>query len=228
WLYLILIRFDYLERNHDYHERRRQAITDELAQTRLQALRSQLNPHFLYNAMNSIAMMVRTKKYGESIEMVANLNELLRISLDRSGEQLVTLERELEILDRYLQVELMRFRDRVSIDFAIAPDTLSAKVPQLILQPLVENAFKHGMSHDLGKQNISVVSEHRNNLLKLLVVNSTAAHTMIDLSFTTESNRTGLQNIKDRLRQLYGGQFKFQVEQPAGKVAFRIIIPYET
>jgi len=228
WGYQLLISFDFLQKNFRLSERKILALENEIASSSLQSLRAELNPHFLYNAMNSIAMMVRVKKYGESIKMIANLNELLRISLSKSEEQLITLEAELNILDKYLQVELVRFGDRVQLYYDTNPDTMKAKVPQLILQPMVENAFKHGMSMDLGKQKISIKSERRMNQLVICLINSTKADISIDLSYRSGESKIGLQNVKNRLRQLYGGQFKFQFEQHAEEIEFRIIIPFQT
>lgn len=212
WVYQILIRFDYIQKNFRLNERKIQSLENEIATANLQSLRAELNPHFLYNAMNSIAMMVRVKKYSESISMIANLNELLRISLNKSEEQLIPLEDELKILDKYLQVELIRFGDRVELIYETNSDTLQAKVPQLILQPIVENTFKHGMSSDLGKQRIIFKSKKLNGQLILSLINSSNADISIDLSHKPDNHKVGLQNVKNRLIQLYGGQFKFQLE----------------
>ena len=225
--YQLLIRFDFLQKNFQLNERKIQSLEKEITNSNLQSLRSELNPHFLYNAMNSIAMMVRVKKYSESIKMIAYLNELLRISLNRSQKQLITLEQELEILNKYLQVEMVRFGDKVNVSYSIDQDSLKAKLPQLIIQPIVENAFKHGMSTDLGRQEIKISTQVKHHRLIVSLSNSARGTVSIDLSHRADKAGIGLDNVKNRLRQLYGGQFRFQFEQHAETVEFRIIIPFQ-
>ena len=225
--YQVLIRFDFIQKNFQLYERKVQSLEEEITSSKLESLRAELNPHFLYNAMNSIAMMVRVKKYSESIKMIANLNELLRISLNKSQEQFISLKQELEILDKYLQVEMVRFGDKVNVTYAIGEGTLKAKVPQLILQPIVENAFKHGMSTDMGRQQIMISSRIEKDRLTISLSNSARGTVSIDLSHRADKAGIGLENIKNRLRQLYGGKFRFQFEQHAETVEFRIIIPFQ-
>ena len=117
--YQLLIRFDFIRKNFQLNERKVQSLEEEITNSNLQSLRAELNPHFLYNAMNSISMMVRVKKYSESIKMIANLNELLRISLNKSQEQFISLKQELEILNKYFLVEMVRFGDKVRVSFTI-------------------------------------------------------------------------------------------------------------
>ncbi|MEL6557523.1 MAG: histidine kinase [Bacteroidota bacterium] len=225
--YQLLIRFDFIQKNFQLNERKLQSLEEEITNSNLKSLRAELNPHFLYNAMNSIAMMVRVKKYSESIKMIANLNELLRISLNKSQEQFISLKQELEILDKYLQVEMVRFGDKVQVTYTIDEETLQAKVPQLILQPIVENAFKHGMSTDMGRQEIMISSTKEKDQLFISLSNSARGTVSIDLSHRADKAGIGLDNIKNRLRQLYGGKFRFQFEQHAETVEFRIIIPFQ-
>ena len=154
----------------DFHDRYRERqgrasdLEARLAQARLQALKMQLHPHFLFNTLNGIAALTHDNPKAAN-RMLAKLSELLRMSLDDEGAQEVSLRSELEFIRRYLELEQIRFNDRLAIMFEIAPETLDACVPKLVLQPLLENAIRHGIAPlPTGGQVTIQAFRHRDSL----------------------------------------------------------------
>src|SRR5215472_965906 len=143
-------------------------LESHLAAARLTALRMQLNPHFLFNTLNSIASLVHEKPQAAD-DMIGYLSELLRLSLKAPDRQEVTLREELQFLDLYLQIELIRFGNRLQMEKEIQPAALEARVPILILQPLVENAVKHGTEGRLGRSVICIAVQRAGDILQLKV-----------------------------------------------------------
>lgn len=209
-----------------YRERERQAgaLATELVQARLQALRMQINPHFLFNTLNTISALVHENPDAAD-RMIVRLSELLRRTLDRGDVQEVPLREELEFLRSYLEIEQMRFADRLTVTYEIEPKTNELLVPQLILQPLVENALRHGIMprEEAGRIAISarvVDGDH----LELKVRDNGNG-----LSPTNGSNGRegiGLKNVRSRLAQLYGDAQQFTLgKAPEGGVEARIELP---
>lgn len=189
-------------------ERERQTLAAEASgtQARLQALQMQLNPHFLFNALNAITSLIHTNpKVADN--MLGDLGELLRASLDTAAEQEVTLRRELKFLGHYLEIERTRFEDRLLIDQDIDPETLDALVPTFILQPLVENAVRHGIEPQTSLGNISLAAKREGDLLRL-----TVSDTGVGL---TDSHDTlsgiGLSNTRARLEALYPDSYTLTI-----------------
>ena len=134
---------------------RRRSSTTQLAEAQLQALQRQLHPHFLFNTLNAIsALMHRDVEAAD--QMLSRLSDLLRIALDQRGQQEVALKDELEFLQKYLEIEQARFGDRLTVEFAVDPETLDAQVPNLILQPLVENSIRHAVAVRIEPGHIAV------------------------------------------------------------------------
>jgi LytS/YehU family sensor histidine kinase len=199
----------------------------QLVQARLEALRAQLNPHFLFNALNSVAMLVRLKANSDALKAVVSLSEVLRQALAGRGAQEVALREELSLVDHYLQVEQLRFRDRLRVTVDAQPDTLHASVPSLILQPLVENAIRHGIARRDEGGHVKIFGRRGNGRLVLEVRDDGPG-------FPTgwdpaASGRVGLANTRERLERLYGSAFTFETTNaPSGGAVVRVEIPYRT
>ncbi len=194
-----------------------------LARAELQVLRMQLHPHFLFNTLHSISALMH-KDVEMADRMMSRLGDLLRLSLDRAGRQEVSLREELEFLERYLEIQQTRFGDRLVVGLSVEPDTLEARVPHLILQPLVENAVQHGIAPRSGAGRIDIRSVRRNGTLELQVEDDGAG-----LPAGTASGREGLglTNTRARLVQLYGSAHRFEIRRAeSGGVAVTLGIPF--
>ena len=172
----------------------------QLADARLAALRSQLNPHFLFNTLHAVSALVERDPRGVR-RMVARLSELLRTSLDEADEPEITLDRELKFSERYLDIMQIRFQGNLQVSLRIEPDVRDALVPNLILQPLVENAVKHGVSklEEMGR--IEIVARRLGERVVLSVRDNGPA-----FSVAKSSDGLGLRNTRARLAQLYGAE----------------------
>jgi len=199
-----------------YYQRYRQgelrsvALSAQLAEAQLQALRMQLHPHFLFNTLNSIATLIHADPDGAD-RMTARLSDLLRLTLENDGVQEIPLARELEFLDCYLEIERTRFSDRLTVRFEIAPDTLDARTPYLLLQPLVENAIRHGIA-TRSSPGVVVVRSTRDDGMLVLQVKDNGPGLRI-----TEPSRTGigLSSTRARLEKLYGAEHRFELSNVA-------------
>lgn len=175
-------------------------LESKLINSQLTNLKTQLQPHFLFNTLNTIAMMVRQNKNKEGVKMIAGLSDLLRNTLDGRNKQLVTLSEELQLLNKYIAIELNRFSDRLTYEKEIEPDMLQAKVPHFLLQPLVENAFKYGLTASFSKMLLRLEAKQKVDFLVITIYNSGSLLT------TDYSEGIGLKNTKARLENLYDGQ----------------------
>jgi two-component system, LytTR family, sensor kinase len=196
----------------------------DLHQARLEALRMELNPHFLFNTLNTIAALVERGQYEAAVSMLARLGELLRTTLERGSDPQVPLERELEFLGIYLEIVGARFSDRLLVETSVAPAVRRALVPTLILQPLVENAVRHGIARRPGQGSITVAAREADGVLELSVIDRGApcppeeAHRpglSGDASLGEDSrgsNGIGLANTRRRLAQLYGQAAMLRLE----------------
>jgi two-component sensor histidine kinase len=209
-----------------YRERERAAerLSAGLATARLQALKMQLQPHFLFNTLNAISALIPADAQPAR-RMVAQLGDLLRISLDHEETQEVTLRDELTFLEPYLEIEKARLGDRLTVEMNIDPETLSARVPHLILQPLVENAVRHGIAPRVepGKVTISA-KKGASDSLELEIRDDGLG---IERSnHASERKGVGLSNIQSRLEQLYGDAQRFELDaHPQGGAVVRIRLP---
>jgi len=189
-----------------YRESRARAIRaahleTRLAQARLKTLEAELHPHFLFNTLHAISTLVHTQP-DLADRMVSRLTDLLRITFSRSDAACVSLHEELEFLQKYLEIEQTRFQDRLTVHYDIDPGTTDAEVPRLILQPLVENAIKHGVGPRIEPGVISIGSRRDDGRLYLTVRDNG-----IGLTGTTRArlrDGVGLSNTRDRLECLYG------------------------
>jgi two-component system, LytTR family, sensor kinase len=198
-----------------YQERllRASQLEAQLADAQLQALNMQLHPHFLFNTLNSIsALMHRDVRAAD--RMLARLEDLLRLTLAKSGTQEVPLRDELELLEPYLEIEQTRFGPRLTVEWALDPLTLPLTVPQLILQPIVENAIKHGISPRSAAGHIRIASRRIGATLELEVAdNGPGLNTAKNGS---GAGGVGLRNTRSRLERLYGHRHRFSIESMSG------------
>ncbi len=198
--------------------RESEQLQARLAQAQLQALRLQLNPHFLFNTLNTITALVHTSPVMAE-RMVTGLSELLRISLGSVGEQEVPLSRELDVLGYYLDIQQVRFQDRLVVKYDVSPGTERGYVPNLLLQPLVENAIKHGIAPRADAGCISVVARQAGGRLTLEVIdNGVGAAPGAEIR-----DGVGLRNSRERLRSLYGESYRFHAA-PVEAGGFRVTI----
>ena len=201
--------FDYY---HKLRERDLQAsqLQAQLVQAQLQALKMQLHPHFLFNTLNAISVMVRKGANQEAVRMLAGLSDLLRMALDNQGAQCVSLRQELEFLERYLALEQIRFQDRLQVKMKIQPETLHAQVPNLILQPIVENAICHGIAARADAGLVELRTWREDGSLMLQVRDDGPGLHGADVS--TAGQGLGLTNTRARLEQLYGRSYRFDIK----------------
>lgn len=205
-----------------YRERELRASELEklLVEARLQALQAQLNPHFLFNTLNSISTLMH-RDVAVADRMIVRLSELLRLALSSRGAQEVPLREELEFLRRYLEIEQIRFGPRLAVEIEAPPDTLELAVPHLLLQPLVENAIKHGIAPRKPGGRIEVRARRAGDRLHLSVTDNGAGNSTL-----TRGSGLGLANTRARLEHLYGAQQQFEFgPRPEGGFAVRLTIP---
>jgi len=210
----------------EYQERELSAsrFKAQLVQAQLTSLKSQLQPHFLFNTLNSIAVLVRKNSNEQAVAMLTGLADLLRHSLKNVEAQEISLKEELEFLERYLEIEKVRFKDRLRVNMKIEPDTLEALVPNLILQPIVENAIRHGIGRRTASGQLEISAHRENGTLSLQVRDDGPGLSSGDKSV---GGQIGLANTRARLRQLYGEAQCFDLRNDVGGGAVaRIAIPF--
>ena len=216
--------FDYYGK---YRERELIAtqLESQLAQAQLESLRTQLQPHFLFNTLNGIVGLVRDNKNEAAVNMLVGLSDLLRHALDHSTQQEVELKEEINFLELYLKIQQMRFSDRLRIEIDIDPETTRAMVPSLILQPLVENALRHGIARSIASGIVGIVSRKEDAFLKLTVFDNGAG--LPENWQLKSSGGIGLANTAARLQQLYGEDHRLDVRNRSGGGAeVVIVIPF--
>ncbi|HYB96980.1 MAG TPA: sensor histidine kinase [Vicinamibacterales bacterium] len=198
-------------------------LETRLVEARLHTLQRQMQPHFLFNTLNTISALMH-RDVDAADAMIARLSDLLRMSLHKVGVQQVPLKEELDFLSKYLEIEQTRFRDRLTVVFDIQADTLHALVPNLLLQPLVENAIKHGIGPRPTPGRITVRARRSGALLELDVQDNGVG---LSAARLTDFNRgVGLSNTRSRLDHLYGSLHRFEFRQPAeGGLLVCIAIP---
>ena len=197
-------------------------LEKSLAEARLKSLQMQLNPHFLFNTLHAISALMH-KDVDSADRMVAQLSDLLRRALDGSDEQEVSVRREIDFLQRYVAIEKTRFGTRLSVEMKIAPDTQAALVPNLLLQPLVENAIRHGIEKQARPGRIEISSNRAGGDLILEVSDNGGG-----LPPQWKEN-IGLSNTRSRLSQLYGTNHRFEIRNgESGGVSIRIAIPFQS
>ena len=200
------------------HERERERVLLAEAQAheaQLRALRYQLNPHFLFNSMNAVSTLVAEGNGPAASKMLAQIAELLRAALDSENIPELPLSQELAFTKRYLAIEQIRLGDRLRVELAIAPGTLDALVPSLLLQPLVENAIRHGIAPLVEGGRIELQSELRDSRVRISVINSGRRQDWAGTLNSPQGLGVGLTNTANRLKTLYGMDHKLAFEWPA-------------
>ncbi|HEX6834551.1 MAG TPA: histidine kinase [Rudaea sp.] len=198
-------------------------LNEELSKAQLAALRGQMEPHFLYNTLNSIAGLVRDQHGDQAVNMIVGLSEFLRRASQDTLRSQVTLAEEVEYLQRYLDIQKVRFGDRLRVDVDIPHELLPALVPSLLLQPLAENAIKHGISQISSGGNVRIAGARRGGGLRLSVCNDAPVSTA---NGTTQLG-VGLGNLQTRLQILYGNESDLRLTRTdAGTVEVAVTLPY--
>lgn len=216
WDYFVIVvaahAYEYFERARN-EELQRSELQQALAASELQVLKSQLHPHFLFNTLNGISILIDSNP-ARARAMVLKLSGLLRTALEYGNSDLISCAEELRFVVGYLDLEKMRLEDRLRVRWEIDPQTREMLVPQLILQPLVENAIVHGIACCREGGWIEVASRQRKNMLELEIKNSVGGRSQGGMGL-------GLQNTKARLRHLYGdeGTFSFRIAHEGVAIA---------
>jgi two-component system, LytTR family, sensor kinase len=208
-----------------YHHRSRQRELDAArhaaaaTEARLEALRVQLQPHFLFNTLHAVSGLVRQSRSDDALEMIAGLSELLRHALASGGVQEVPLQEELDLLERYLDIEQVRFSDRLRVTFDVAVAARGAYVPSLLLQPLVENAVRHGIARSATPGEIRIRAARDRDRFLLEVFNHGPA-------LAPNPEGVGLRNTRERLLHLYGDRQRLTLEDAEGGVKATVVLPW--
>lgn len=192
-----------------------------LAEAELRGLKTQLNPHFLFNSLNSLRALV-VEDPARAQEAITQLAAILRYHLQSGERSLVPLADELATVEQYLALELIRFEDRLTIERALAPEALACLVPPLALQTLVENAVKYGVSRDPGPGRLRLTARPHDGALEIAISNTGS----LRASAAADSTGLGLTNLRTRLRLLFGGRASLELHEPEpGWVEARMLLP---
>jgi two-component system, LytTR family, sensor kinase len=216
---------------YNYYVRYRQGelraaqLSAQLAQAQLQALRTQLHPHFLFNTLNGIATLVHRDPEAAD-QMIARLSALLRLTLEGIGVHEVPLAKEIDFLKGYLEIEKVRFGDRLTVEMQIAPEVLGARIPYLILQPLVENAIRHGIAPRAQPGRIAILAAAENGSLVLEVRDNGPG--LPAGSETAPGQGMGISNTRSRLEKLYAERQRFEMKNGInGGFAVTLTLPFQ-
>lgn len=193
------------------------ALKNQVATAQNQLLKMQMQPHFLFNTHHSIISLMALNKTTEASEMLTKLSDLLRKTLDMPGKELVTLKEEMELVKLYLDIQMIRFGDRLTIHYNLPEQTLQKKVPVFIIQPLVENAIRHGIEPVSDSGQISISSFLKTNALLIKIEDDGAGYSQRKAG---HSNGIGLSNIRERLKHHFAGNFSLLIGQrePRGTI----------
>jgi two-component system LytT family sensor kinase len=225
WMGFIVFRsIGYYQR---YREREQVAshLQAQLVQARLQALQMQLNPHFLFNTLNSVSSLMRSDP-DSADEMLERLSSLLRITLAKGQAQRIPLQEEMEVVQLYVSIQQLRFGDRVSHSLEVAPEAWDALVPAMLLQPIVENAYVHGIARSLGQGTITIKASVEEDKLCISIRN--AACVPGSFGDSLKQQGVGIANVKARLELHYGSRQSFSItEVIPGDVTALCVLPLE-
>ena len=221
---LVTYAFDYFQKNQQKKLREIQ-LESQLVQAQLQALKMQLQPHFLFNSLNTIASLIRQKESDTAVSMLSDLSDLLRLTLIQKDKQVVSLEQELNFIQRYLALERQRFPDKIDLTIDVDPKLMGASVPNFLLQPIIENAIKHGLAKKLNARKLQIQGRKIGTMLQLKIFNE--GNILAD-SFNLElQTGIGLSSTLDRLQQLFAQQFYFGMENKNNGVEVIVRFPFQ-
>lgn len=225
WLILLMSQGYNLYHRYQREELRASQLQSLLAQTQLQALKMQLHPHFLFNTLHSISSLLN-KDTEAARKMITRLGDFLRLTLENSGMQEVTLQQEIEFLNGYLEIERVRFQDRLTTHLEVEPQTLDAQVPNLILQPLVENAIRHGIAPRSTPGHIEISAMQVGDVLRLSVKDNGPGLSENHVPSNRYKPGLGILNTRARLEHLYGNAQRLDIaNDPGGGLIVTIEIP---
>lgn len=196
----------------------------QLSAAQLRALQMQLEPHFLFNTLNAITTLVELSRQAEAVEMLAHLNAILKSTLKRTAPEKVPLRQELEMVENYLAIEQVRFADRLQVEIKVEPGALDGLVPCFLLQPIVENAIRHGIAHCESDGLVEASARREGNRLRLRVRDTGAGR----IGQATPGNGIGLRNTQERLAHFYQNEYDMEASPlDRGGYEVAITIPYE-
>jgi two-component system LytT family sensor kinase len=200
-------------------------VEGQLSQAQLQALKMQLQPHFLFNTLHSISALLNKDKEAAR-KMIARLGDFLRLTLENSGAQEVTLQQEIEFLTCYLEIQRVRFQDRLTTSLDVEAEALDTQVPNLILQPIVENAIRHGISQRSTPGIIEIQAKRQNGVLRIRVRDNGPGLPLNRSHEKLFQKGLGLANTQTRLLRLYGDAHRFELaNDPGGGLVVTLEIP---
>lgn len=211
-----------------YQKSKKEAIRNEqlvtqLYETELQSLRSQLNPHFLFNTLNSVTSLIRLDKKSGAIKALSELSMMLRKVLENQKTQFISLEEEIEFIRSYLTIQKIRFDEKLVTNIEVAPDCLLEEIPFMLLQPLVENAVQHGSQLESNQNQLELTIIKQNNALNISLVNK------VSECEQHEGFGIGLDNCRQRLEKIYGDNFSLNLTSlKEGYFKTQLTIPLET
>ena len=203
-------------------------LQSDLARAELTALRGQLHPHFLFNSFNAVASLVRQHRNDAAVEIIAQMSALLRLAIERTGRQELSLDEEFDFIRRYLEIERVRFGTKLQLDFAVDPSAMGAAVPNLVLQPLVENAIKHGISQRTRPGTVRFAARRIQSRLQLEVVDDGPDGSPPATEFgASRPGGIGLSNTRARLGNIYGTDYRLEmIPRPEGGMQVRLDLPW--
>jgi hypothetical protein len=200
-------------------------LNEQLVKAQLSALRRQIEPHFFFNTLNSVACLVREKRNDAAVTMIVELSDFMRRVLEDSNRQQVPLEEELEFTRKYLDIQKVRFVDRLQCSVDVPSELLLAQVPALILQPMVENAIKHGIAKRAQGGAVNILASRSNGMLTLSVYNDGPS---LPARGEKIPSGIGISNMRTRLQSLYGDNFKLNMQnQGSAGVEVSVSVPFK-
>jgi len=199
-------------------------LNEQLSKAQLNALRRQIEPHFLFNTLNAVAGLVRERRNDAAVNMIAGLSDLLRRVVEDSHRQQVPLGEELEFAQTYLDIQKVRFADRLQVSVDVPKELFLAQVPSLILQPMVENAVKHGIAKRVQGGTIRINASRSNGTLTVRVYNDGPG---LVAGWDNNGSGVGISNIRTRLQNLYGDEFELSMQnRSSGGVEASVSVPF--